>query len=129
MNKKTANKERRNRRLKAVLPVRIFGSDASGKSYNELAHTLDIAEGGARLGAIRCGIEVGSVLILQYRRNRAEFRVVWTRQLQRCKEQQVGLVAVSAKDVWGLVAEFKARPDEAPVTAHTLPAPATSITA
>ena len=103
-------KNRRNHRVKAVLPVRVSGSDVSGKSYNELAHTLDIAEGGARLGAIHCGLEVGSVLILQYRQNRAEFRVVWTKPLQRCKEHQVGLAAVSPKDVWGLVSEFKARP-------------------
>jgi hypothetical protein len=126
---KKANKERRNHRLKAVLPVRIFGCDASGKSYNELAHTLDIAEGGARLGSIRCGLEVGSLLVLQYRQNRAEFRVVWTKQLQRCKEHQVGLIAISPKDVWGLVAEFKVRPDEAPVTAHTVPAPAAGVSA
>lgn len=109
MNKQIV-KNRRNHRVKAVLPVRVSGADVSGKSYNELAHTLDIAEGGARLGAIRCGLEVGSVLVLQYRQNRAEFRVVWTRQLQHCKEHQVGLAAVSPKDVWGLVAEFKARP-------------------
>jgi hypothetical protein len=126
---KKVSKERRNHRLKAVLPVRIFGSDATGKSYNELAHTLDIAENGARLGAIRCGLEVGSVLVLQYRQNRAEFRVVWTKQLQRCKEHHVGLVAISPKDVWGLVAEFKAKPQEGPVVAHAVPAAAPSITA
>ncbi len=124
MNKKV-NKERRSHRVKAVLPVRISGSDASGKAYNELAHTLDIAESGARLGAIRCGLEVGSTLVLQYRQNRAEFRVVWSKQLQRCKEHQVGLIATSPKDVWGLVSEFKARPQEAPVTAHAIPAAAT----
>lgn len=114
MNKKTV-KNRRNHRVKAVLPVRVSAADVSGKSYNELAHTLDIAEGGARLGAIRCGLEVGSVLVLQYRQNRAEFRVVWTKQLQRCKEHQVGLAAMSPKDVWGLVSEFKAQPQEVPV--------------
>lgn len=115
MNKQIVNQNRRSNRIKAVLPVRVSGNDISGNSYNELVHTLDIAETGVRLGAIRCALQVGSLLVLQYRQHRAEFRVVWTRQLERCKENQVGLVAVSQKDVRRLLPEFKARPQEVPV--------------
>ena len=43
---------RRHRRIKMVLPVRISGKDSANKPINELAHTLDITPNGARLGAI-----------------------------------------------------------------------------
>ena len=41
---------RRQKRIKMVLPVRISGKDSANKPINELAHTLDITPNGARLG-------------------------------------------------------------------------------
>ena len=94
--------QRRLDRAKAVLPVRISGSDSSGESYSELVHTLDVSRNGVRLGAIRRQLEVGSLVILQYRQHKAEFRVVWTRPLGSGTEQQVGLEADVQKDMWGI---------------------------
>src|SRR2546425_8521657 len=39
--------QRRHKRIKVVLPVRISGKDAANNPVNELAHTLDITPNGA----------------------------------------------------------------------------------
>jgi PilZ domain-containing protein len=98
----TCDNQRRLDRAKAVLPVRIFGSDVSGESYSELVHTLDVSRNGVRLGAVRRQLEVGGMVTLQYRQHKAEFRVVWTRPLGSGAEQQVGLQADAQKDMWGV---------------------------
>jgi hypothetical protein len=94
--------QRRLDRAKAVLPVRISGNDVSGESYSELVHTLDVSRNGVRLGAVRRQLEVGGLVILQYRQHKAEFRVVWTKPIGSGAEQQVGLEADAQRDMWGL---------------------------
>jgi hypothetical protein len=104
---------RRNNRTKAVLPVRLSGSDGSGASYCDLAHTLDVTESGIRLGFVHRELQVGSRLTIQYRQHKAEFRVIWISQLSRLKERHVGLEAVVPRDVWGLGSDPKTRPQPA----------------
>jgi hypothetical protein len=98
----SVGKQRRLGRSKAVLPVRISGNDISGEPYSELVHTLDVSRTGVRLGAVRRQLEVGSLIVLQYRKHKAEFRVIWTKPLRSGAEQQVGLEADAQKDLWGL---------------------------
>ena len=117
---KRDHKPRRQSRLKAVLPVRVSGSDPSGKAYTDLVHTLDVTPTGVRLGAVRRDLEVGDQLILQYRQHRAEFRVVWSTALPNLKERQVGLEAVAQKDLWGFDTEIKSRLQSVP--ADSIPA-------
>ena len=95
-------KQRSVDRSKAVLPVRISGNDVSGEAYSELVHTLDVSRTGVRLGAVRRKLEVGSLITLQYRQHKAEFRVIWVKPLGSGAEQQVGLEAGAQKDLWGL---------------------------
>jgi hypothetical protein len=106
--------QRRLDRAKAVLPVRISGNDGSGKSYSELVHTLDVSRNGVRLGAVRRQLEVGSLVVLQYRQHKAEFRVVWTKPLGSGAEQQVGLEADVQRDMWGLDSNAANRSQAAP---------------
>jgi hypothetical protein len=103
-----ANQRNRDRQ-KAVLPVRISGVDTSGKAYSDLVHTLDITGSGVRLGSIRSNLQLGSLLTLQYKQHRADFRVVWTAKRPCGKEYQVGLQALVQRDLWGLEAELKLR--------------------
>src|SRR5229473_8370611 len=94
---------RRYKRIKMVLPVRISGKDSANNPVNELAHTLDITPNGARLGAIRHELKTGDKLTLQYRQRRIKFRVVWVKSLEGTNEYQVGLEGISATgDNWGL---------------------------
>jgi hypothetical protein len=97
-----AGKQRRLDRSKAVLPVTISGNDSSGHGYSELVHTLDLNRTGVRLGAVRRQLEVGSLVLLQYRQHKAEFRVIWTRPVGSGAEQQVGLEADAQKGLRGM---------------------------
>ena len=93
---------RRQARVKAVLPVRVSGVDATGKAFQELAHTLDITPFSARLGGVHHQLKPMDRLIVQYRKRRVEFEVVWTRQLKGTREFHVGLRSVNQNgDSWG----------------------------
>lgn len=113
--------QRRIDRSKAVLPVRILGNDASGDSYSELVHTLDVSKAGVRLGAVRRQLAVGSVIVIQYRQHKAEFRVVWIKPLGAGAEQQVGLEADAQRDLWGLDTDSKIRPQTVAAPSNHLP--------
>jgi hypothetical protein len=95
--------QRRHKRIKVVLPVRISGRDSDNNPVSELAHTLDITPNGARLGAIHHVLRAGEKLTLQYRQRRIQFRVVWVKPLEGTNEYQVGLEGLSGGgDKWGL---------------------------
>ena len=94
---------RRQDRIQAVLPVRVRGTDASGVSFEALAHTLDLTPTGARLGAIRHQLKALDTLTILYHQRRMEFTVVWTKLLDGRSEYQVGLQAFSQeKEPWGV---------------------------
>jgi len=104
---------RRNNRTKAVLPVRVSGNDGSGVTYCDLAHTLDVTQTGIRLGSVLRQLKIGTQVTVQYRQHKAEFRVVWVSQLSQLKEHHVGLEAVVPRDLWGLGADARTRPQSA----------------
>jgi hypothetical protein len=94
---------RRYKRIKMVLPVRVSGKDSANNPVNELAHTLDITPNGARLGAIRHVLKTGDKLTLQYRQRKIQFRVVWVKPLAGTREYQVGLEGLgNTGENWGL---------------------------
>ena len=94
---------RRQDRVQAVLPVRVRGTDASGKSFEILAHTLDLTANGARLGTVYQPLKALDTLTIFYRQRKMEFTVVWTKLLEGRKEYQVGLQAFSQeKEGWGM---------------------------
>lgn len=96
-------KKRRQDRTKAVLPIRVRGNDASGKCFEELAHTLDITPTGARLGSIRHALKTLDRITVTYRQRKIEFQVVWVKRIEGTAEYQVGLQAVARDgDAWGL---------------------------
>jgi hypothetical protein len=99
---KEAEKRRQNR-TRAVLPIRVRGSDASGKSFEGLAHTLDITRTGARVAAIRHALKVGDQITLTYRQRKIEFLVIWTKQVQGTGEYHVGVRTIAQDaDAWGM---------------------------
>lgn len=94
--------KRRHKRLKMVLPLKVWTKDVTNNSINELAHTLDITPQGARLGAIRHLLKAGETLTIQYRQRRFQCRVVWVRQLEGSSEYQVGVEAIGGGETWGI---------------------------
>ena len=101
--------QRCSNRQKAVLPVRVTAIDVEDNSYSDLVHTLDITASGVCLGAVRSNLKLGSLLTLQYRQHKAEFRVIWVSKRPCGREYQVGLQALLERDLWGLEAEFRTR--------------------
>lgn len=94
--------KRRHKRIKMVLPLRIWAKDAANKPFNELAHTLDITPVGARLGAVHHTLKPGDRLMVQYRQRKIQFRVIWVRPLEGTSEYQVGVEAIGGGETWGL---------------------------
>ena len=111
----TAKNNRRGNRTKAVLPVRVKGKDSSGKSFEELAITLDVTMSGLRLGSVRQELKTGDEVSVFYRQRKMQFRVMWTKKLQGTSEFQVGLQSLTQdREAWVLgFAEF--RSEMAPV--------------
>jgi hypothetical protein len=94
--------KRRHKRVKMVLPLKVWSKDVSNKSFNELAHTLDITPSGARLGAIRHLLKAGETVTIQYRQRRFPCRVVWVRLLEGTAEYQIGIEAIGGGETWGI---------------------------
>ena len=87
-----------------VLPVKV-----SVDAVTHLAHTIDITQNGARLGALRTELLPGSLVILQRGSKRAKFRIAWIKQLAP-NEMQAGLESLQPQsNFWGV--DFS---DEAP---------------
>jgi hypothetical protein len=111
--KSIKNERRQQDRMQAVLPVRVRGVDASGQTFEELAHTLDLTPTGARLGAIRRELNTLETLVVFYRQRRMEFKVIWTKLRDGKSEYHVGLQALTqSKESWGMNI-FSAIPESA----------------
>lgn len=94
--------KRRQKRIKMVLPVKIWGRNNVDQPVSELVHTLDITPGGARLGAVHGVWKIGDRLTLQYRQRKIQFKVVWVKAIEGAREYQVGLETLSSGENWGL---------------------------
>jgi len=102
--------QRQGNRTKAVLPVRIKGTDSSGLAFDELVHTLDVTPAGVRIGSLRRMLSVGDEITVFFRQRRFQYRVIWVKQMKGTTEYQVGLQALSHDaEPWGLAAEPKAQ--------------------
>jgi|SRR5579863_5661608 hypothetical protein len=95
--------QRRGKRTKAVLPVKVKGNDSTGKPFEELVHTLDVTPAGIRLGSVRHELNALDEITVFYRTRKLQFRVVWTKKLKGTSEFQVGLQAVTQdREAWGM---------------------------
>jgi hypothetical protein len=91
---------RRQKRVKTVLPVRLGGVDSRGKRFAAVAHTMDISYSGARIGGVVADVLEGEIVDLQYRHRRAKFTVSWARR--NSTDLTLGLRAIDpTKDLWG----------------------------
>lgn len=96
------NVRRKHKRIKMVLPIRIWAKDIENHPFNELAHTLDITPQGARIGAVHYQLKLGDKVMVQYRQRKIGFKVVWVRALEGTKEFQIGVEALESGETWGL---------------------------
>jgi hypothetical protein len=103
--------KRKKRRTKMVVPVRVRLAGNNTRQAPQLAHTLDANESGVKLVGFRGDLNVGDVIEIQHRHERAMFRVVWIRLQEKCLEKHIGAECVEPdKNIWGQ--EFPHQTDE-----------------
>jgi hypothetical protein len=89
--------KRKTPRRKMVLPVKVLIDQVT-----HLAHTVDITEDGARLGALRVQLQPGTIISLQRGSQRAKFQIAWVRQLAPT-ELQAGIESLQPQNsFWGV---------------------------
>ncbi len=95
--------KRSRKRVKTVLPIRVWGTDAAGKPFVSLAHTLDVTPTGARIGSFSVKVSPGDRIGITRGMQKAHFRVVWVGTPGSPSEEQIGVELLDAdKDIWGI---------------------------
>lgn len=89
---------RRTTREEKIVPVRIWGMDASGKPFIEAAFTCDISADGARLEGVPRRLKPGDILGITFQQKKTRLRVVWVGQPGSAEEGHVGLQALGGDE-------------------------------
>ena len=91
-------------REKMVLAVRVSGRTADGVVFDELTHTIDIANNGGRLGGMQnLSLRQGDIVEVRRYQRRARFRVVWIGEAGTPRFGHVGLQGINMPpNFWGL---------------------------
>ena len=82
---------RKESRIPAVVPVRIYGMDANGKPFGVNVATLNISRNGALLSKVDVSLNVGDVIGVQKGVAKAKYRVKWLGQKGTPTQGQAGL--------------------------------------
>ena len=88
--------KRRQKRVRAALPVRTWFSAEDGKSVLNAACTLDVTPTGARLTGVRAQAETGAVLTVERGRSKARFRIIWVGEPGTPSEGHLGIECLDA---------------------------------
>jgi hypothetical protein len=92
---------RREPRKDVRVAVRIFGTDASGKPFNENVHTVNVSRSGAMVIEIRTQLKTGEIIGLSYGKAKARYEVRWVGKAGSDKENLAGLQNVKNDElVW-----------------------------
>lgn len=98
--------KRRDQRVRIELPVRVFGTDADGRVFTRLAHTVDVSYSGARISGIYVRLNAGDVLGIQHAAEKGRFRVAWVGERGSARAGEAGFRAVDpAEGFWGMKLE------------------------
>jgi len=102
---------RRQERIRSVLPLKIWGQDATGKPFNQPAFTMDVTPNGARIGGVKQELKVGDVIQVARGATKTKCRVTWTaKHANGLNEVGIELLEPQ-KNIWA-VALPKAQPDQ-----------------
>lgn len=94
---------RKEPRITAVLPVRVFGMDATGKPFNAVVHTLNISRTGALLANVDAQLNIGDIIGIQKGLSKAKFRVQWVGERGTPSQGQLGVECTEPdKTIWEL---------------------------
>jgi hypothetical protein len=92
---------RREPRKETQVPVRIFGTDSSGKVFSSKAVTVNVSQQGIELSGVEPHLNPDEIVGVTYGKNRVHFRVKWVGQSGTPKAGHVGLLNTSPeKPLW-----------------------------
>ena len=95
--------KRKEKRMEAVHPIRLWGMDANGRPFIEAVTTLDISRTGARLKNPRAKIAVGDIVGLKSGESKSRFQVMWVGKAGTPDEGHVGLKSLDDdKGLWNI---------------------------
>jgi hypothetical protein len=93
--------KRREPRIPVEVPVRIFGTDSSGKIFSENVTTVDVSQNGAKLKGVKAQINLEEVIGASCGRNKVHFKVKWVGALGTPSAGTIGLSNLSPdKPFW-----------------------------
>jgi len=94
---------RRNPRVTALLPVRVWGVDAHSLPFMQMVRARNISDGGAVIQGLRRRVRPGEILEVQSDEGKAQFRVVWVGRVGSRCEGEIGIQSLpSEPDIWAL---------------------------
>jgi len=92
---------RKEKRIEAVYPIRLWGMDATGKPFIEAATTLNVSRSGALLKGAPAKLSVGDVVGLRSGDRKCRFEVIWLGRKGTLDEGYLGLKSVEdGKHIW-----------------------------
>jgi PilZ domain-containing protein len=93
--------QRRESRVETRVPVRIFGTDASGRPFSENVFTVNVSREGARISGMQALIKSGEIIGLSYKQNKGRYVVKWVGQMGTPQAGEIGLFnATPGKFIW-----------------------------
>lgn len=87
---------RREKRIAAVFPIRLWGLDANGRPFIEASKTVNVSRSGALLQGVPTKLNAGDVIGLRCNGKKYRFRVVWTGKNGTSEAGNVGLQSLEA---------------------------------
>ena len=94
---------RRETRVDAMLPVKIWGVDDNLCPFMQLARVTNISSAGAVVEGVRPQIKPGEVLDVQYEGAKAQFRVIWAGRMGSRHEGEIGIEKLPDEPcIWGI---------------------------
>jgi hypothetical protein len=86
---------RRQSRVFVELPVQIWGVDANSRPFTQPASVCSISGRGATLQGVTAHLKAGDLVDLQYKGNKAQFRIMWLGKAGTKMQGEVGIENLS----------------------------------
>jgi hypothetical protein len=90
---------RREPRKDIRVPVRIFGTDAAGKTFNENVFTVNVSRAGAMVIEVRTQLKVGEVIGIVYGKSKSRYEVRWIGTPATPQQNLAGLQSVKSEEI------------------------------
>ena len=81
----------------AVIPVRVFGMDADGRPFVQLATARNLTLEHAILERVEHRLAPGAVIGIQYEEHKTRVRVLWVCELDGARDTQLGIQLIDAR--------------------------------